>query len=163
AVDESQSSQVEEVHTTIKLKAVRFVGIHDSIEREDFTVLAVSLILDRSEEAVQRANLLLQCDGLDETPSATLSLQQARILQLSKRFTNCVTAHSIMGDEFSIGRKTRFELSSIESSSNVVAYLLPQWGRRVASNLELRSQLVVLEVGSSCRRPPWCGVRRHPE
>ena len=58
AIDESQSPEVKERRIRIKSKSMRLFGVDDSIKCEDLTVLAITLILDRSKEAVKRSDLL---------------------------------------------------------------------------------------------------------
>ena len=163
AIDETEASKVEELPFGLLAQMSRNLVILHALECEYLAVLAVALIFDRAKEAVQGADSLLESDRFDEAAAPALALQDARIPEFSEGLTNGVSTHAVMRDEIAVGRETCGELACVESTLHVVTNLFPQRGGRVASNLELRSQLVVLGVVSSCRRRPWCGVRRHLE
>ena len=105
SVDQAKSPQVEELLPSGKFEVFGNSVILHTFESEHFTVLPVTLILDRAEQAVQRPDALLECYWLHVTAATALTLQNAGVLKFAECLAHRVPTDSVMRHELTIGRK----------------------------------------------------------
>ncbi len=111
---EAQPLQEEQRRVGSETESVRDDGVGRLPQLAHHAALFDAGRLHRLEQAVQRAERLLELRPIDDGPPPTLAAEDPRLVQVPNRFAHGVAAHAELVDELAIGREAIVEIASVE-------------------------------------------------
>jgi hypothetical protein len=125
----AKTMEVDEIGRSRKAHQIGYVWFATLLQIEHSAALSIAVVLNRSEQAVERTGALLDGGTTDKSPAAALAVNQAFVVQATHGITHRVSTRFVLLNQLALGRKPGLELPTSEATSEVLEHLRPEGHR----------------------------------